>query len=217
MSFFSLMEDEHIGSFWLRQYMVKGNKIDREKLKTVMKVASDRWVLLPSLGKEYDTPEINRNHTLLNMLRPTSSPWEGSQIYTFRHFQDYSSIGVRFCPLCFIEQISQSGFVWFKRQWLIFNSAHCLSHRCSLLTFKCNSCNKIPQIHEGIESFLLGRCKMCKNPFLKLDPHIEQELPILTIWLNKVLNSNFPHFTRKLPELCSSRTNLLKSIVYAAV
>lgn len=196
MSLYSLMEDEHIGSFWLRKYAIKGNPIDPKHLRPI--ITSRSWRLFPWLGDEFRTREILQNHTLLNMVRPTSIPYDTHVGAITRHFSDYPSITARYCPLCFIEQVSDKGFVWFKRQWLIYNSAHCLVHRCFLLTFRCDQCGVTPQIHAGIESFLTGRCNKCKSNCQKARPTLVEQIPPLTCWLNEVLKSNFPHFSFQL-------------------
>lgn len=207
MSFLNLMEDEHIGSFWFRQHAIRGNALNHKHLSRVMTYSARYWRLFPWMGSEYETHEVLHNHTLLNMFWPTGIPigafWVGNgdrkgMSSLSNHFGDYRSISVRYCQICFIEQISDKGFVWFKRQWLIFNSAHCVVHKCSLQTFRCDSCGKVPHIHAGIESFLIGRCSMCKQAFSRSKPKRVQKIPPLTLWLNYVLERNLPHFSHVL-------------------
>ena len=206
MSLFSLMKDEHVGSFWFRNHAIKGSPLNHKNLRRVMTNSAKSWRLFPWMGSEYKSSDIFNNHTLLNMFRPTGipnrAPWVGNGDQKgmggfSNHFGDYRSILVRYCPICFIEQISDNGFVWFKRQWLIFNAAHCLVHKCSLQTFQCGNCGKTPHIHAGIESFLIGCCIKCKQAFPKKHKRV-RKIPPLTLWLNYVLERNFPHFSGNL-------------------
>lgn len=191
MSLSNLMEEETIGSFIVRNMLSSGNVDIKKICSPLFNTRSNEWNVFPCANENFlsqskilfskkSFKDIAKNHTLIPLFRLTGSH-RIADIYekylmtymgpertkTFR--QDTVSIGepltsaIKYCTLCFEEQIHSNGFSWFKREWQIAEMNHCLKHKSKLSHPRCNICGNNTAAIRLIKSALYGECCYCSN------------------------------------------------------
>lgn len=190
MSLFYPMDGEHLAGFIFRKHIFSGNIIDREFSYGLTLQGEGSWRVLPFRNTDDYSFETYRQHTLLSLFRPLSDRHASSH----RHFADYVSAHIKYCPVCFKDQISEFGFYWFRREWLIYETDVCLKHSCHLTLLKCVNCYHT----NGLSSFFRGICTKCRGRLVLLDPVYTSSVPPMIAWANQILERDFPLFSRRL-------------------
>ncbi len=70
------------------------------------------------------------------------------------------SAPIKFCSSCFIEQLENYGFTWFKQSWLMKN-ARCGVHDCELRLPQCPECGHEEKGWKKVRMAMVGHCLNC--------------------------------------------------------
>lgn len=198
MSIFCPMPNEHIGSFIFRKHIFSGKVTDLEFTNEITVQSSNGWRLFPHADVTDVDLENYNLHTLIDLFRPTSAPSYGKSRGITQHRADYKSIEGSYCPACFRDQISEFGFFWFRREWLIYGTDCCVNHGCKLLRFYCGNCQERLRIGVGVQSLLRGRCVKCRTAMTIPNPTYVPEIPPMIAWANQLLKHPLPHLSQRL-------------------
>jgi hypothetical protein len=80
---------------------------------------------------------------------------------------------LRYCPDCFLQQITEYGVSWFKLDWLFTIS--CKEHNkqlSNIYSFETRCCGKPSNVLDCIESAMSGRCKKCNRSYWEYEKEI---------------------------------------------
>jgi len=213
--------EETLSSFAVRNLMSSG-LIESEQMAKCLFVRDlpNSWNLWPASSpavqsifrKKFGTRQFDkilRAHTLLPMYQPLGPDEITASMEKLllngrnRHMCRKDglktiNIGenlestIRYCPLCFDEQVSQHGFNWFKRDWSIPEVRRCALHQCDLTIAYCPSCENQRPLSLTI-SAMQGYCEKCGNDIRKVT--YEHEDSGYATWLIDLLHYELPPLT----------------------
>ena len=197
----------------IRKYVVPGNR----KLRLI----NDEFLGADHEHLNYFAEEkmshILVSNSIIPIFVPTSKPYlpvafksqyasglsEMPSIGSYRNYLNYKDhlfSDIKYCPICFEEQMVEHGFTWFRVEWQFFHANVCLKHKVPLNEIYCKNCGVEKSLNRAIKSVLTGRCIACQNilwgenerDLLKKEPSIVQK------WFFDLFNSNIPHLSPKL-------------------
>jgi len=174
------MPDESLPSFELRLRMVNGETQNISSLSPLLSLDCRYWYVVPSTNKKDSFFKNIDDSTLKNLiLKHTYMPKFASynDVYFLpriisllkgretqkrrrRSNTRHKRFSVKFCKLCFIAQIREFGFAWFRLPWLNEKS-ECDIHLTQLELIDCKSCKKTLDGFKALTSALSGFCYKC--------------------------------------------------------
>lgn len=192
---------------------------------------SARWLNYPAyLENEHVNTNPGRRsvaerrvigHTIAPVFRPTQRPsFIQSQIdwyiehgrtpskwhithHEFLRSSFTTSSPVKYCPCCFVEQIVDGGFAYYKTEWNLPCSICCERHNCALQEISCPQCGSKPTKTHGFMRPQIRYCIQCGEDLwveFYARPSYESSNP--QRWFNKLLFLNLPSFHESLRFHC---------------
>lgn len=181
----TLMREETLSSFAVRSLYVSGAVNINLRSAPLFMASNRQWKLFPMSDKELfkiysgiletqNVKSVIQNHTLAPIYKLTAEGLNQhieKYLTTADHRYKYSeslnpfsikevvSTNMKFCPLCFKEQVIEFGFTWFKREWQLHVMNRCLQHGCQLLSH-C-SCGKLFTNAWDIIDLMQDHCREC--------------------------------------------------------
>lgn len=217
----TLMKEETLSSFAIRSLHVSGSLDIVQISKPLFEKGKSEWILFPKtnekLAKIYENAlkmqsleSVIHNHTLAPIYNPVSSfkeyilknslknPHPKHAAYRkhlgFFNLIEVVTASIKFCPLCFEEQVIEFGFTWFKREWQIHLMGACLKHGCRLISH-CN-CGKSPKKVSEVLALMQARCYSCGlNPWTTKINDTKTDFPN---WLRNLFDVDLKPFTPTL-------------------
>lgn len=199
--------EETLSSYIIRQLFVSGTiDIKRKTRCFFLSSESNHWKIFPwstyesgkilqKLSDRYSVDKILNDHTLLPLYRAVNSHhFKRSLARSLRehphqekillaHTGEPTAIEIKFCTLCFQDQISKYGFTWFKREWKIHGMEKCQEHGCDIIKAYCDCGNK-NSLTLALSS-LQGVCQKCGSNFWNVSNRNEREP--YAHWLSNLL------------------------------
>lgn len=187
------MPDEFLPSFELRLRMINGDTQNISSLEPFSSSDCRFWYVLP-LTRKKDLFFTNTDDSTLQklILNHTYAHkfWAYNDVYfiprmisllkgrnvrneRIRPYRQDKRFSVKFCKHCFIAQIREFGFAWFRLPWLTENEV-CDVHQRPLEPISCKKCVQNIAGLNALVSVLSGKCFQCSQPlYLESDDFIE--------------------------------------------